>query len=82
LRNDAMRPTVLYPVLFDKPLTVTFDKARADFDGSAILLKAGDRALRLTESFRALGRGTAHFGVAWATRRPKMSTGLSEAARS
>jgi hypothetical protein len=61
--------TVLFPDLFDKPLTVTFDQVHASSDGGAILLKAADRALRLTESLAAaLGerRSAARVTQPWA----------------
>lgn len=54
MRDDTIPQTVLFPDLFDKPLTVTFDQAHASSDGGAILLKAGDRALKLTESLAAV----------------------------
>jgi hypothetical protein len=48
LRDDTIPQTVLFPDLFDKPLTVAFDQAHASSDGGAVLLKAADRALGLT----------------------------------
>lgn len=54
MRDDTIPQTVLFPDLFDKPLAVTFDQAHASSDGGAILLKAADRALRLTESLAAV----------------------------
>jgi Transposase DDE domain group 1 len=46
--NDTNLPqTVLFPDLFDRPLTATFDQPHASSDGGAVLLKAADRALGL-----------------------------------
>ena len=47
--NDPTVPqTVLFPDLFDRPLTATFDQAHGSSDGGAILLKAADGRLGLT----------------------------------
>jgi hypothetical protein len=70
LRDDTIPQTVLFPDLFDKPLTVTFDQAHASSDGGAILLKAIDRALKLTESLAAVlveTRSAARVTHPWAT---------------
>lgn len=40
-------PCPLFPDLFDRPLTVTFDVPNASSDGGALLLKAADRQLGL-----------------------------------
>ena len=40
---------VLFPELFDKPLVAKFDQPHASSDGGAVLLKAADGKLRLTE---------------------------------
>ena len=46
--NDSTTPqTVLFPDLFRKPVTVSFDQARTSSDGGAILLCAADRRLGL-----------------------------------
>lgn len=69
MRDDTIPQTVLFPDLFDKPLTVTFDQAHASSDGGAILLKAVDRALKLTESLAAAlveTRPTARVTHTWA----------------
>ena len=38
---------VLFPELFERPLTVTFDVPNASSDGGGVLLKAADRRLGL-----------------------------------
>jgi len=40
---------VLFPELFDRPLVARFDQHHGSSDGGAILLKAADERLRLTE---------------------------------
>jgi len=47
--NDSTRQTVLFPDLFRRPVVVKFDQPHASCDGGAILLKACDEALGLTE---------------------------------
>lgn len=42
---------ILFPDLFDKPTTVTFDEPHTSSDGGAILLKAVDRKLGLIDVF-------------------------------
>ena len=50
--SDATIPqTVLFPDLFDRPLTATFDQPHASSDGGAILLKAADRRYGLIDGF-------------------------------
>lgn len=45
--NDPTVPqTVLFPDLFDRPLTATFDQVHASSDGGAILLKSGGSPAR------------------------------------
>ena len=45
--DSTTTPCVLFPELFDRPLTATFDVPNASSDGGAILLKAADRRLGL-----------------------------------
>ncbi len=44
---------VLFPELFDRPLVVQFDQHHGSSDGGAVLLKAADTRLRLTERLAA-----------------------------
>lgn len=44
---------VLFPELFDRPLVVQFDQHHGSSDGGAVLLKAADTHLRLTERLAA-----------------------------
>ena len=54
--HPTTTPCVLFPDLFGKPLTATFDVPNASSDGGAVLLKAADRRLgliaTLTDSLR------------------------------
>lgn len=53
--NDPTVPqSVLFPDLFEKPLTATFDQPHASSDGRAILLKAADRRLGLIDRLAAV----------------------------
>lgn len=45
--DSTTTPCVLFPELFDRPLTATFDVPNASSDGGAVLLKAADRRLGL-----------------------------------
>ncbi len=45
--NSTTTPCVLFPDLFDRPLTASFDVPHASSDGGAVLLKAADRRLGL-----------------------------------
>jgi hypothetical protein len=45
--------TVLFPALFQKPVHVTFDQDNSSSDGGAILLKAIDRRLALSDRLAA-----------------------------
>ena len=47
MRDSSTTPCVLFPELFDRPLTATFDVPNASSDGGAVLLKAADRRLGL-----------------------------------
>ncbi|MBI3264424.1 MAG: IS1380 family transposase [Acidobacteria bacterium] len=50
--SDATIPhTVLFPDLFDRPLTATFDQQHASSDGGAILLKAAERRYGVIDGF-------------------------------
>ncbi len=53
MTDESARQTVLFPDLFHKPVTATFDEPHSSSDGGAILLKAIDRRLRLTEVLAA-----------------------------
>lgn len=46
----------MFPELFDKPLMAPFDQPHGSSDGGAVLLKACDERLRLTESLAACFR--------------------------
>ena len=47
--DDITRQSVLFPDLLKRPVTVKFDQPHASSDGGAILLKACDERLGLTE---------------------------------
>lgn len=47
MRDSITTPCLLFPDLFDRPLTATFDVPNASSDGGALLLKAADRRLGL-----------------------------------
>jgi len=47
VRDFTTTPCVLFPELFDRPLTARFDVPNASSDGGAVLLKAADRRLGL-----------------------------------
>jgi hypothetical protein len=47
--NATTQQPVLFPDLFDRPLLASFDATHGSSDGGAILLKAADRRLGLTE---------------------------------
>lgn len=51
--DDTTRQCVLFPQLFGKTLTVKFDQRQGSSDGGAILLKAADRRLGLSERLAA-----------------------------
>ncbi len=53
MTDESARQTVLFPDLFDKPLTAAFDQPNASSDGGAVLLKAIDRRLGLTAALSA-----------------------------
>ena len=47
MRDSTTTPCLLFPDLFDRPLTATFDIPNASSDGGAVLLKAADSRLGL-----------------------------------
>ena len=47
MHDSTTTPCVLFPELFGRPLTATFDVPHASSDGGAVLLKAADRRLGL-----------------------------------
>jgi hypothetical protein len=47
VHDSTTTPCLLFPDLFDRPLTATFDVPNASSDGGALLLKAADRRLGL-----------------------------------
>jgi hypothetical protein len=49
MHDDTTRQPVLFSDLFDKPLLAKFDQPHASSDGGAILLKAADARLGLSE---------------------------------
>ena len=49
MREDTIGQCVLFPELFGKTLTVKFDQREGSSDGGAILLKAADQRLGLSE---------------------------------
>ena len=53
MHDDTTRQSVLFPELFGKTLTVKFDQRDGSSDGGAILLKAADRRLGLSERLAA-----------------------------
>lgn len=53
MAEQTVVQTVLFPMLFEKPLAATFDTPEQSSDGGAILLKAIDDELRLTAQLAA-----------------------------
>lgn len=51
--EDNTTQCVLFPGIFDRPILAKFDQPRSSSDGGAILLKAADRRLGLTEGLAA-----------------------------
>ena len=49
MRNGTTQQCVMFPELFDQPLVAQFDQPHGSSDGGAVLLKACDERLRLTE---------------------------------
>lgn len=56
MREGSTQQRVLFPELFDKPVLVQFDQPHGSSDGGAVLLKACDERLRLTERIAACFR--------------------------
>ena len=56
MRDDSTRQRVMFPELFDKALVAQFDQPHGSSDGGAVLLKACDERLRLTERIAACFR--------------------------
>ena len=53
MRDDTIRQSVLFDDLFPKPLAAKFDQPHGSSDGGAILLKAADARLGLSERLAA-----------------------------
>jgi hypothetical protein len=53
VRDLTTTPCLLFPGLFARPLTATFDVPNASSDGGAVLLKAADRRLGLIQRLAA-----------------------------
>ncbi len=53
MRDLTTTPCLLFPGLFARPLTATFDVPNASSDGGAVLLKAADRRLGLIQRLAA-----------------------------
>jgi hypothetical protein len=53
LGHDTTTECLLFPEIFSKPVTAQFDQRQGSSDGGAILLKAADQRLGLTESLAA-----------------------------
>lgn len=53
MSENITTPCFLFPDVFAKPIFAKFDQRQGSSDGGAILLKAADRRLRLTESLAA-----------------------------
>lgn len=56
MKDDSTGQSVLFAELFDKPLVAQFDQPHGSSDGGAVLLKACDERLRLTERLAACFR--------------------------
>ncbi len=56
MSDDSTQQCVLFPGAFGKPLVVQFDQPHGSSDGGAVLLKACDERLRLTERLAACFR--------------------------
>ena len=50
MNDETVPQSVLFPDLFERPVTAIFDQAHASTDGGAVLLKAADRRLGVTEA--------------------------------
>ena len=56
---------VLFPEFFDRPVVAQFDQPQSSSDGGAILLKAADRRLGLTEALAACLQDERQTGKVW-----------------
>ncbi len=54
MRDSTTTPCLLFPDLFDRPLTVRFDVANASSDGGALMLKTADCRLDLIPRLAAV----------------------------
>jgi len=50
LGHDTTTECLLFPDIFPKPVVAQFDQRQSSSDGGALLLKAADRRLGLTEA--------------------------------
>ena len=50
MSEDTTTQCLLFPEIFDRPVVAKFDQLQGSSDGGAILLKAADRRLGLTET--------------------------------
>ncbi len=50
MRNDTTRQSVVFKDLFGKPVVARFDQPDSSSDGGAVLLKACDERLGLTDA--------------------------------
>ncbi len=69
MRDSTTTHCVLFPELFDRPLTASFEVPNASSDGGAVLLKAADRRLELIPRLAAAlvddrQPGKVHHGLA------------------
>jgi len=53
LTEHTTTQCLLFPEIFDRPVVAEFDQVQGSSDGGAILLKAADRRLGLTEALAA-----------------------------
>ena len=56
MREGTTRQRVMFAEHFEKPVAVQFDQPHGSSDGGAVLLKACDERLRLTERIAACFR--------------------------
>ena len=62
MREGSTQQTVLFPEVFSKPVIVQFDQPHGSSDGGALLLKACDERLHLTERIAACFRDVREAG--------------------
>ena len=53
MSEHTTTPCVLFPGIFERPVVIQFDQPESSSDGGAILLKAADRRLGLTQALAA-----------------------------